>query len=133
MKKKLCFQKYRNSSVLYSFLFVVCVLLTIAMPGALKLMGLIIIFVAACFAAYHIYAYFSYQKKAENLTPSIGTISNWKLSGHRGYFGCVVLNLNGVEYCSPNYFQTYEAEEMVGKEVSYVIVEETLLIYEVFH
>lgn len=133
MKRKLCFEKYKKSSIIYILAFLACLLLSIAMPVEKRILAVILSLVVFSFATYYTYAYFSYQKKAKDLTPSIGTISNWKISGHRSAWGCVVLNLNGVEYCSPNYFRTYEAEEMVGKEVSYVIVEDTLLIYEVLH
>ena len=133
MKRKLCFEKYKKSSILYILAFLACLLLSIAMPEEKRILAVILSLVVFSFAAYYTYAYFSYQKKVENLTPSIGTISNWRVSGHRSSWGCVVLNLNGVEYCSPNYFRTYEAEAMVGKEVSYVIVEDTLLIYDVIY
>jgi len=133
VKKKLCFEKYKKSSIKDSLIFLACLLFSAAMPEGKRIMGILLSLVVFFVAAYHIYAYFSYQKKVKDLTPSIGTISNWKTSGYRSLWGCVVLKLNGVEYCSPHYFRTYEAEEMVGKEVSYVIVEDTLLIYDVLH
>jgi len=133
MKEKLCFQKYKKSGIINSLLFLACILLGIAMPGMMRLMVVAFSLVPFFLAAYYTYAYVSYQKKVKNLTPSIGTISNWGLSDHKSYWGHVVLDLDGVAYCSPDYFQTYEAEHMVGKKVSYVIVEDTLLIYEVLH
>ena len=83
--------------------------------------------------AYNLYAYISYKNKSQNMTPSVGTISNWRISGYRNHWGCVILELGGKEYCSPNYFGAYEAEEMVGKEVSYIIIDDTLLIYNILN
>ena len=133
MKKKLCFEKYRKNSILYSVSFLACLLLSAAMPGEMQLIGGILSIIILGYAAYSIYAYFAYQKKVKDLTPCTGIISNWKVSGHRSSWGCVVLNHEGVAYCSPNYFHTYEAEEMVGKAISYVILDDTLLIYEIFN
>lgn len=97
MKKKLCFEKYRKSSILSSFAFLVCVLLSATMPGEMLILGSMLSLIILGFAAYYIYAYFAYQKKVKDLTPCTGTISNWKLSGHRSCWGCVVLNHNGLE------------------------------------
>ncbi len=133
MKEKLCFRKYKKSSIINSLLFLAIILLGIATQGMVGVMVIVFSLVPFFLAIYHTYAYVSYQKKVKALTPSIGTISNWGLSGRRSYWGHVVLKLDGVTYCSPDYFRAYEAEEMVGKEVSYVIVEDTLLIYEVLH
>ncbi|MBQ7768806.1 MAG: hypothetical protein IJ403_07995 [Oscillospiraceae bacterium] len=132
MKEKLCFAKYKKNGFIFCAIFLACLLLSLGLFDGMRILGLFFTLIVLCVSVYYFYAYFSYQKKAKGLTPNIGTISNWKLSGHKSFWGCVVLNVDGVEYCSPNYFSAYEAEEMVGKQVSYVIVEETLLIYDIY-
>ena len=133
MKDKLCFRKYKNKCILYSILLVLALGLSLLMGNIRFLAAVLCVLAFGSFVAYYLYAYMSYSKKAMDMIPEVGTICNWKSSGHRSRWGCVVLCHNETEYCSPYYFSTYEAEGMVGKDVSYVIIEDTLLIYDILN
>ncbi len=134
MKEKLCFRKYKNNSILFSILLAVCVCLCILIGDIMGYFGLVLSLLGfGGVIVYNLYAYFTYKKKAKNMTPRIGTISNWSLSGYRSHWACVVLQWEGKEYYSPHCFSSYEAEEMVGKEVSYIIINDTLLIYDILN
>ena len=134
MKDKLCFKKYRNYTLLYSVLLIISTVLCllISIVDAMGYVGLVMCLLGfgSCII-YYIYSYYSYGKKALGIEAQIGTIKNWNVSGYRARCASVVLCVDGKEYSSPNYFGIYEAQEMVGKQVSYIIIEDTLLIYAI--
>ncbi len=132
MKEKLCFRKYKTNSIWSGVLIVVLLVLCLLLGTVVGYIGFVIcLFGFGSVVAYNVFCYIAYQKKVKDMVPKIGTIFNWNLSGHRSRLGCVTLKVDEKEFCSPHYFMADDAENMVGKTVSYVIVDDTLLIYEI--
>ena len=134
MKQPLCFRKYRNHCLLDILLLILPSPLLLAMLQeriGSALVVVVALVVVAVSAIRNGYAYVVYQKKAAELTPQTGVIFNWGKASRRTPWGHVTLKHNGTEYESAPYFYHATAESMVGKEVSYVIVDDTLLIYEI--
>lgn len=98
------------------------VFLAIAIPAASLLLLLP--------AGYYFVMFLVYKKKCMNFTPVEGVIANWEIGLFR-HTGCVIVNVDGKEYSSPSYFSYYDCKELVGKTISYAIIDETLFIYEV--
>ncbi len=106
-----------SSLAVNSFQFVCTILITVLCVGL---------------AAYQTYQYFLYKQKTADMVPQIGTVFNWYINGgRRAVWASVSVQINGIEYDSPRYFSKMTAQEMVGKQVSYVIYEGTLLIFSV--
>lgn len=79
---------------------------------------------------YYLIMFFVFKKKCENFTPSEGVIVNWEA----GFFrptGAVIVKVDDKEYSTSAYFNQDDAKEMVGKTVTYAIIDETLFIYEI--
>ncbi|MBQ8475191.1 MAG: hypothetical protein IJ499_05985 [Clostridia bacterium] len=129
MKDKICFKKYKNNIIIFGILSVISLFLCAANNFA----GCVALAAFGSVTFYNTYSYFTYKKKSKNIIPSVGVISTWSYSGYPVRCGGVIIKLDGKEYCSPNYFSTHEAETMVGKMVHYVIIDETLLVYDIIH
>lgn len=80
--------------------------------------------------AYYLIMFFVFKKKCENFMPTDAVITNWE-AGFFRYTGGVIANVDGKEYATSAYFTQEEAKEMVGKNVSCAIIDDTLFIYEI--
>lgn len=74
--------------------------------------------------------FFIFKNKCKKIVPADGVITNWEQGFYR-YTGSVIIKLNDNEYSTSAYFSTEECKELVGKSVSYAIINETLFIYEI--
>ncbi len=80
--------------------------------------------------AYYLIMFFVFKNKCEKVSPSVGVITNWE-SGFFRYTGAVIMKVGDTEYSTSAYFSSEKAKEMVGKTVSYAIINQTLFIYEI--
>lgn len=74
--------------------------------------------------------FFVFKKKCKSFTPVEGMIANWE-SGFYRYTGSVIIKINDKEYSTSAYFSNDECKELVGKIISYAIIDETLFIYDI--
>lgn len=79
---------------------------------------------------YFLITFFIFKNKCKKIVPADGVITNWKQGFYR-YIGSVIIKLNDNEYSTSAYFSAEECKELVGKSVSYAIINETLFIYEI--
>lgn len=79
---------------------------------------------------YFLIMFFVFKKKCKSFTPVEGMIANWE-SGFYRYTGSVIIKVDGKEYSTSAYFSNYECRELVGKNVSYAIIDDTLFIYDI--
>ena len=79
---------------------------------------------------YYLITFFIFKGKCKGVTPSEGIISNWK-SGFYRYTGKVIIDIDDNEYSTAAYFASDECERLVGKTVSYAIINDKLFIYEI--
>ena len=82
-------------------------------------------------AGYYFVMFLIFKKKCMNSTPVEGVVTNWETSSFYRYTGCIIVNVDGREYSSSAYFSCHECKELVGKTITYAIIDETLFIYEV--
>ena len=80
-------------------------------------------------AGYYTTMFFVFKKKCRNFTPVEGVITNWETGFYR-YSGSVIVEIDGKEYSTSSYFSHEECKELVGKMISYAIINETLFIYD---
>lgn len=80
--------------------------------------------------AFYLIMFFVYRNKCADITPKDGIIANWK-SGFFRYTGALIIKEDDKEYSTAAYFNIEEAKDMVGKTASYVIIDETLIVYEI--
>ncbi len=99
-------------SGLFAFLFIISII-CLLLPGA-----------------YFLTMFFIFKKKCKRFTPVDGVIANWQ-SGFYRYTGSVIIKADDKEYSTSAYFTNEECKELVGKSVSYAIIDETLFIYEI--
>lgn len=79
---------------------------------------------------YYFYMYFKFKIKCKNIAPTNGVISTWE-HGFFRYTGAVIIKVNDTDYSTSAYFNYDDAKDLVGKTVSYAIIDETLIIYEI--
>lgn len=79
---------------------------------------------------YFLIMFFVFKKKCKSFTPVEGMIANWE-SGFYRYTGSVIIKINDKEYSTSAYFSNDECKELVGKIISYAIIDETLFIYDI--
>ena len=79
---------------------------------------------------YFLVMFFVYKKKCKNFTPVEGVIANWEAGFYR-YTGSVIIKVGDREYSTSAYFSNEECTELVGKSISYAIIDETLFIYDI--
>ena len=79
---------------------------------------------------YFLTMFFVYRKRCKSFSPTEGVIVNWQAGFYR-YTGSVIVNVDGKEYSTSAYFSQEECKELVGKAISYAIIDETLFIYEI--
>ncbi len=79
---------------------------------------------------YYLARFLAFKKKYMNVVPVEGVIANWEAGDYR-YTGRIIVNVDGKEYSTSSYFNYEECKELVGKTVSYAIIDEILFIYEV--
>lgn len=132
---KLCFKKYRSrialDSIGFALSIVLCFLGFSVEDKFYGVVGVILVPVFAVILCRRLYHYKSYSKRCLGVKPNEAVIANWQIGGHRSRVASVSIKVSGKEYFSPTYFGVYEAEYMVGHKVSYVIIDETLLIYDI--
>ena len=80
--------------------------------------------------AYYLVMFFRYRKSCKDHTPVRGVITNWQTGFFRGCGG-VILKLGDKEYSTASVFSYDECKEMVGKTVSYALIDEDLFLYAV--
>lgn len=134
-------KRYINVCFLYIFLFFLSILLGLFFAClkepvnfllGVSLGGLLgcIIFVPP-FVFYLICLVF-YRNQSKKNSPRIGTISNWD-TGFFRYLGNVSITLENKTYSTPSYMGKNEAQNLVGKNVSFCIINDTLFIYEILN
>ena len=74
--------------------------------------------------------FFVYKNKCKNFTPVEGVITNWEAGFYR-FTGGVIIKVDDKEYSTSAYFSNEECKELVGKSISYALIDETLFIYEI--
>lgn len=79
---------------------------------------------------YFLIMFFVFKNKCKKVVPADGVITNWEQGFYR-YTGSVIIKANDNEYSTSAYFSTEECKELVGKNISYAIINETLFIYEI--
>jgi len=81
-------------------------------------------------AGYYFAMYLSFRKKCEKYAPLKGVVANWEAGFYR-YTGSIIVKVDDTEYSSSACFSYEECRELVGKTVSYAIIDEILIIYEI--
>ncbi len=81
-------------------------------------------------AIYGWVTYATLKGKAATYTPEEGVISNWG-NLFRSVYAYVSLTIEGKEYRSGVYFFRTEAKNLVGKRISYAVIDEKLFIYQI--
>lgn len=81
-------------------------------------------------AGYSFVMFLVCKKKCESYTPVEGVVSNWA-AGFFQHTGSIIVKVDGKEYYTSAYFSHDEAKELVGKRVSYAIIDELLFVYEI--
>ncbi len=79
---------------------------------------------------YFLIMFFIFKNKCKKVVPADGVITNWEQGFYR-HTGGVIIKVNDNEYSTSAYFSTEECKDLVGKSVSYAIINETLFIYEI--
>ena len=79
---------------------------------------------------YYLTMFLVFKKRCEGVTPMDGVIVNWEAGFFRGT-GAVMIKVKDQEYTTSAYFSQEDAKEMVGKSVSYAVIDDTLFLYEV--
>lgn len=79
---------------------------------------------------YYFARFLIFKRKCMNVTPVEGVIANWEAGEYR-YTGRIIVNVDGKEYSTSSYFNYEECKELVGKTISYAIIDEILFIYEI--
>ena len=74
--------------------------------------------------------FFIYKKKCKGFTPAEGVIMNWEPGFYR-YTGSVIIKVDNKEYSTSAYFNYEDCKELVGKTISYAIIDEILFIYRI--
>ena len=80
-------------------------------------------------AGYYFAMFLVYRKKCANFIPVEGTVFNWEAGSK--FSGSIILSVEGKEYSTSSYFSYEECKELVGKTISYAIIDETLFVYEI--
>ena len=80
---------------------------------------------------YYLYRFFSCKKKADGQPRLRGTVCNWELGEFTRYYASVLVVSDGKEYKTSNYLSAEYAKELVGREIEYCIIDETLFIFEI--
>lgn len=99
-------------SGLFAFIFIINII-CLLLPGA-----------------YFITMFFIFKRKCKRFTPIDGVIANWEAGFYR-YTGSVIICSDGKEYSTSAYFSQEECKELVGKSVSYAIIDEMLFLYSI--
>jgi len=80
--------------------------------------------------AYFLIMFLVYKQKCKNFSPIEGIITNWEAGFYR-YTGSVIVKVGDNEYSTSAYFSNEECKELVGRHISYAIIDEVLFIYEI--
>lgn len=133
---KLSLKKYLTHSIRWFIPFVligaICLTFCIFDGADAKLSYIMVLNIIAffCPAAYYLFLFFKFRKKTLNLSPVEGVVSNWKAGSHR-YTGKIIVNVDGEEYSTSSYFSCEECKNLVGKTITYAIIDEVLFVYEI--
>jgi len=115
-------------------LFAIVLVLCLQDDEPMTMVGLCLLFLGIP-TLYSSYAYLSCLVKAKNAEPLMGTVSGFTVSEHPRSmvrWASVSLQHNGKKYVSPTQFQEQEAEAMVGKKVSFLLLDGKLCILDIF-
>jgi len=82
-------------------------------------------------AGYYCWIFFVFNKKSKNIAPVEGVVTNWEAGFFYRGTGGIIVNVDGKEYATSAYFSCDECKQLVGKTVSYAIIDETLFVYEI--
>ena len=134
----LSLHKYLISSLkwLASFLFILifCFVLWFADVLSTSMLLLITVAIDGLFVflpfAYYFAMFLIYKRKSKSYTPKEGKISNWE-EGFFRYTASVIVCIDDNEYQSSAYFTPCEAKELVGKDITYALIDDTLFIYNI--
>lgn len=139
-EKNLSLKKYFNTGLGNAAMFACCFLLLLVagiaindkdawlpLVAAMLFTALWLLTPSVCYFS----MYYRYKKKCVGLLPREGVVQNWSLSSFDRFKGSVMIKDGGREYHSSSIFSKDEAREMVGKTVYYIILDDTLIIYEV--
>ncbi len=131
-------QKYLGVSlkffIPFIFLFVLCIFLLTNSGETIKItISVTLFFTILCLGLptiYYFTLYLIFRNKCKKYTPCEGVVYNWEIGFFR-YSGSVIVKVEDTEYSSSAYFYRDDAKELVGKTISYAIIDETLFIYEI--
>ena len=136
---KLCFRKYCARFILFAVATVLTTTVSLLIvsvvpedPQALLLL-VVSLLVLAPFTAYNLICWLVYRKIGQKMQPQTATVVNWQCVGGRGFnrTANISIKIGEEEYFSPGYFSAEEARDMVGRTISYVLADHTVLVYEV--
>ena len=134
---ELSLKKYLSTALkwLTPFVFLellICILYftSITEAGLFAIINIVNIVCLLIPGAYFLIMFFVYKQKCKNFIPTEGVISNWETGFYR-YTGSVIVKVDDKEYSTSAYFSNEECKELVGKNISYAIIDETLFIYEI--
>lgn len=102
----------------------------IALGGIFAIVNLADIVCLLIPGIYYLIMFFVFKGKCKGGVPAEGVITNWS-AGFWRYTGGVIIECDGKEYSTSAYFRDEECKGLVGKSVSYAIINETLFIYEI--
>lgn len=140
---KLCFRKNIRNIILCSaslaLVTAIGSLFILAGSESLALKGIfLMVLVDTAFAIWlliSVYELVRYSKKCKGMTPSVATVFNWHMEESYSRRGTppasISIMQDGKEYFSPEYFSCTEAQQMVGKQISYVIIDDVVLLFTV--
>lgn len=80
-------------------------------------------------AGYYFAMFLNFRKKCSNFMPVEGVVFNWEAGSK--FSGSIIVNVEGEEYSTSSYFSYEECKALVGKTISYAIIDETLFVYEI--
>ena len=137
MKRSLSLKKYLSSALMWlcpfvglELLMVVLRLAKAAEASQFAWITLANIALLLLPGGYYLALFLLFKKKSEGITPTDGVIVNWE-AGFFRFTGRVILQADGTEYATSAYFDQNEAKEMVGKTVSYAVIDDTLFLFEI--
>ena len=118
----------------FIFILTLCIILLINNGETIKITISVALFITILLlglpAIYYFTLYLIFRKKCKKYTPREGVVYNWEIGFFR-YSGSVIVKDEDTEYSSSAYFYRDDAKELVGKTISYAIIDETLFIYEI--
>lgn len=131
---KKCLMKALEYFGCFMFIVLICLVMGVAGSSDMGLTCLVSITVASVFmllpALYYFSYYLVFKKKYKDFTPVEGVVFNWEAGLFRGA-GAIIVKVDDKKYSTLSYFNNEECNELVGKTISYAIIDDILFVYDI--